>query len=104
MFLVVFRNRKRAGYDADAYTRDADAMEALAAAQPGYISFKSYTAEDGEVIALSEWESEDAALAWRREVTHSAVQAKGREEYYESYTMFSGVPSRVHNFPAKDQQ
>ena len=104
MFLVVFRNRKRAGYDAASYARDADAMEALAAKQPGYISFKSYTAVDGEVVALSEWESEEAALAWRREVSHAAMQARGREEYYESYTMFSGVPSRVHTFPAKDQQ
>ncbi|HQS71599.1 MAG TPA: antibiotic biosynthesis monooxygenase, partial [Novosphingobium sp.] len=52
MFLVVFRNRKRADIDATAYSRDAEVMEQLAAQQPGYLGFKSYTAEDGEVIAL----------------------------------------------------
>jgi len=98
MFLVVFRNRKRADLDAAAYSADADAMEVLAAAQPGYIAFKSYTAEDGEVVAISEWVDEAAALAWRRVASHAEMQAKGREEYYEDYTLFAGTPSRVHQF------
>lgn len=102
MFLVAFRNRKRADHDPAAYARDADAMEALAARQPGYLSFKSYTAQDGEVIALSEWESEEAALAWRREVSHARMQERGRAEYYESYTMFAGTPSRIRRFPAAE--
>ena len=102
MFLVVFRNRKRADHDALAYARDAAAMEAMAAQQPGYLAFKSYTAEDGEVVALSEWEGEEAALAWRREVTHARMQERGRSAYYESYTMFSGTPSRIHRFPEGD--
>jgi heme-degrading monooxygenase HmoA len=98
MFLVVFRNRKRADLDAAAYSADADAMEALAAAQPGYLSFKSYTAEDGEMVALSEWDSEDAALGWRRVAEHAEMQRRGREEYYQNYTLFAGTPSRVHRF------
>ena len=47
MFLVVFRNRKRADLDAAAYSADAARMEALARAQPGFLSFKSYTSDDG---------------------------------------------------------
>lgn len=98
MFLVVFRNRKRADIDAAAYSADADAMEALAAAQPGYLSFKSYAAEDGEVVAISEWVDEAAALAWRRVAEHAEMQRRGREEYYEDYTLFAGTPNRVHRF------
>ena len=63
MFLVVFRNRKRADMDAAAYSADAAAMEELAARQPGYLGFKSYTADDGEVVAISEWEDEASAKA-----------------------------------------
>ena len=63
MYLVVFRNRKRADMDAAAYSADAAAMETLAAQQPGYIGFKSYTADDGEVVAISEWEDEASAKA-----------------------------------------
>lgn len=102
MFLVVFRNRKRADIDAAAYSADAQAMEALAARQPGYLGFKSYTADDGEVIALSEWEDEEAALAWRRVAHHAEMQARGRTEYYENYTLFAGTPKRMHRFNRQD--
>lgn len=102
MYLVVFRNRKRADIDRAAYEVEAAAMEAMAAAQPGFLSFKSYAAEDGEVIALSEWADEAAARAWGRVAEHRAVQARGRAAYYESYTLFGCDSPRIHRFPAKD--
>ncbi len=102
MYLVVFRNRKRADINAAAYGADAQAMDALARQQPGFLSFKSYTADDGEVIALSEWVDEAAALAWRRVAEHAEVQGRGRSAYYESYTLFAGTPSRVHHFKLQD--
>ena len=98
MFLVVFRNRKRADIDAAAYGAEADLMEAMAHEQPGFISFKSYVASDGEVIAMSEWEDENAALAWRRVAEHSAAQSRGRSDYYEDYTLFACSHPRVHRF------
>lgn len=102
MYLVVFRNRKRADIDAATYAHDAAQMVALAQVQPGFRAFKSYVADDGEVVALSEWADEAAALAWRRQVDHAAVQNRGRTAYYESYTLFAGEPSRIHHFPAPD--
>ena len=102
MFLVVFRNRKRADIDAKAYAADSDLMETMAREQPGFISFKSYSADDGEVIALSEWEDENAALAWRRVAEHSAAQSRGRSEFYEDYTLFACMHPRVHRFRRKD--
>ena len=102
MFLVVFRNRKRADIDAKAYAADSDLMETMAREQPGFISFKSYSADDGEVIALSEWEDENAALAWRRVAEHSAAQSRGRSEFYEDYTLFACMHPRVHRFSRKD--
>ena len=53
---------------------------------------------DGEVIALSEWQDEAAALAWRRVAAHAEVQAKGREHYYQSYTAFACNEPRVRHF------
>ncbi len=101
MFLVVFRNRKRAGHDAAAYAADAARMEELARAQPGFLSFKSYVADDGEVVAISEWENEEAAQGWGRHAEHAIVQARGRENYYESYTLFACNSPRIHNFTAQ---
>jgi len=98
MFLVVFRNRKRAEMDAAAYAADANRMARLAAAQPGYLSFKSYTAEDGEVVAISEWSDEASARAWGRHKEHGSVQGRGRSEYYQSYTMFACAEPRIHQY------
>jgi heme-degrading monooxygenase HmoA len=102
MFLVVFRNRKRADIDRAAYGAEGALMEEMARRQPGFISFKSYVADDGEVIALSEWENEDAALAWRKVAEHSAAQSRGRAEFYEEYTLFACKHPRVHRFSRKD--
>ena len=101
MYLMVFRNRKRADLDAAAYAADAARMEALAGEQPGFISFKSFTAEDGEVVAISEWADEAAARAWGAHPEHRAVQARGRADYYASYTSIACDNPQVRHFPAK---
>ena len=98
MFLVVFRNRKRAGLDQAAYGADAARMEELARAQPGFLSFKSYVADDGEVIALSEWADAEAARAWGSQSDHAVVQSRGRADYYQDYTLFTCDNPRTHRF------
>ena len=98
MFLVVFRNRKRAGLDQAAYGADAARMEELARAQPGFLSFKSYVADDGEVIALSEWADAAAARAWGDHPEHAVVQARGRTRYYRDYTLYTCENPRAHRF------
>lgn len=103
MFLVVFRNRKRGDIDYPAYEADAERMLELAREQPGYLSFKSYVAEDGEVIALSEWADEASARAWGRLGEHAAVQGRGRSAYYENYTLFACDNPRIHQFSRKEQ-
>jgi heme-degrading monooxygenase HmoA len=89
MYLTVFRNRKRADIDAAAYAADNTRMEELGRASPGFISIKSFTAEDGEVVTISVWESHEAAQAWGRHAEHRQVQARGQRDYYEEYTLYS---------------
>ena len=102
MFLVVFRNRKRVGIDAAAYAADAERMEAMARAQPGFLSFKSYQAEDGEIVAISEWASEAAVHAWGSHPEHAVIQQRGRDEYYEEYTLFACGDPSVHQFGRRE--
>ena len=98
MFLVVFRNRKRADIDYAAYEADAARMVELAQAQPGFLSFKSYVADDGEVVSLSEWADEASAAAWGRVAEHAEVQGRGRAAYYQSYTSFACDNPRIREF------
>jgi heme-degrading monooxygenase HmoA len=102
MFLIVFRNRKRRDIDEQAYAADAKRMEDLARRQPGFISFKSYVAEDGEVIAISEWASEAAVHAWGAHPDHAEIQQRGRETYYEDYSLFSCNRPHVRKFDRRD--
>jgi heme-degrading monooxygenase HmoA len=103
MFLVVFRNRKRRGIDAAAYEADARRMEDLARRQPGFISFKSYVADDGEMISISEWTSEAAVHAWGAHPDHAAIQQRGKTEYYEDYTLYSCERPGVRRFDRRDR-
>lgn len=98
MYLTVFRNRKRAGMDADAYAADARQMEQLAATIAGFISVKSFASDDGEVVTLSEWTDEAAAKAWGRHPDHAIVQQRGKNEYYEQYTLYSCAETPMRRF------
>ncbi|MFB0612230.1 antibiotic biosynthesis monooxygenase family protein [Aurantiacibacter poecillastricola] len=104
MYLVVFRNRKRASIDGEAYAEQAAAMEELASRQPGFLSFKSYEAADGEVIALSEWQDREAARRWGRLAEHRIAQADGRAHWYSEYTLFGCEDPRIHSFKFGDEQ
>ena len=76
--------------------------KSLRARQPGYLSFKSYAADDGEVIALSEWRDEDSRPRMGPAGRTPAVQQRGRAEYYEDYTLFACADPRIHRFTRKD--
>lgn len=103
MYLVVFRNRKRPGIDRAAYDSQAWRMEELARAQPGFRAFKSYVAEDGEVVALSEWDDEASARAWGRNAEHLLAQACGRAQWYAEYTLYACSDPHARRFSASDQ-
>ena len=97
MYVVVFRNRKRADIDQAAYDAVAAAMEAAALTRPGYISFKSYVAEDGEVVALSEWADEASARAWGRDAEHLSVK---QSMIFNSRSLPSTLGSAKHTTSA----
>ena len=102
MYLVVFRSRKSPDHDAAAYARDAQRMVEMAKAQAGFLAVKTYTAEDGETVTVSEWESKAAAKAWRAHGEHAPVQGKGRQSYYESYTMFTCADPDIARFETNE--
>lgn len=88
MYINVFRSRKRADMDAAVYAADDARMTVLAQAQPGFVSYQYFAAPDGEMVAISIWENQDHARAWGQHPEHAAVQARGKLDYYESYTMY----------------
>ncbi len=98
MYLTVFRNRKRADMDGAAYAADNARMEELGRAMPGFIGIKAFTADDGEVVTISEWASHEAAQAWGRHAEHRAVQSRGQRDYYAEYTLYSCENPAIRRF------
>ena len=79
---VIFVSERRPGDDA-AYAHAADAMDALAAAQPGYRGVDSARGADGIGITVSYWADEASAVAWREHPAHA--ETRGRRDWYARY-------------------
>lgn len=65
------------------YAETADAMERLAAEQPGYLGIESARGELG--ITVSYWADPADAKAWKAVAEHRLAQRLGREEWYRCY-------------------
>ncbi len=99
MIVVVFRTRMR---------NDADLAEAesmglrlyeLASAMPGFVSYKEFAAEDGECVAVVEFESLETLAAWRDHPEHRKAQERGRDAYFASYHIQICSIVREYSFP-----
>ena len=82
MVFAIFRTRMDSD-NLEEYGRLAQEMGVLAQSMPGYISHKGYGAEDGEVLVLVEFESEETMRAWGRDPRHLAAIRRAPEFYTE---------------------
>jgi len=83
--IVVIFLSERTPEDDAGYSAAADAMERLAAAQPGYRGIDSVRGADGVGITLSYWADEASALAWKNHPEHVAIRDSGRARWYMRY-------------------
>jgi heme-degrading monooxygenase HmoA len=86
MVVIIFRSRLASGHDEE-YAATAQRMTDLASAMPGFVAFKTFTNADGERVSVIEFESEEAAAAWREHPDHRQAQRRGRDAFYESYSI-----------------
>ncbi len=91
---VIFSNVQAEAVDG--YGAMAEAMERLAAVQPGYLGFES--ARSGLGISISYWSDLDAIAAWKRQVDHLAAQRMGRERWYAAYRVRVARVERDYGF------
>ncbi len=83
---IVFRSRLRSGVEGD-YGVRAEQMFERATRAKGFVSAKDFAADDGERLALIEWESAATLAAWRDDGEHQQAQRAGRERWYASYDL-----------------
>ena len=90
--------------DADPAEEDAatDRMWAIVSRMPGFISYKAYTAEDGERIAVVRFESREALDAWKNHPDHLATQERARQEWFQDYWIQTSETFRQYRFTQAD--
>ena len=98
MVVVVFRTRLKAGIDEAELAALGERMYEIAAAMPGFVSYKDFAAADGESVAIVEFESLETLDAWRRQSAHIAAQEQGRERFFTSYQVQVCAPVRSYRF------
>jgi len=95
--ITLFRSRLRPEAREE-YERWAGRMNQLAKAMPGFVSIKTFAADDGERISIIEFESERAHGAWRDHPEHREAQRLGRERFYAEFQIQLCTPVRRYGF------
>jgi len=86
MVVTIFRNRLKPE-NVQEYHEWAGRMGALAKTMPGYVSHKTFAAEDGERVTIVEFADDASQRAWATEQRHVEAKKKGRAEFYAEYKL-----------------
>jgi heme-degrading monooxygenase HmoA len=86
MALIVFRTRM-APDAPESYAARAEEIYRYALQVPGFRSIKDFVAEDGERLALVEFETVEQSRAWGAHPEHRKAQQEGRDLYYAEYSV-----------------
>ena len=99
MIVTVFRSRLRPDALANGYDETSDYLEDEAQSLPGFVSIKTFVAEDGERVSIVEFENLAAQDAWRTDVDHRRGQELGRTTFYSEYEISVCERLRYAQFP-----
>jgi len=103
MIVAMFRTYLKPQANLDALGVLHQQMHAIVTNMPGFISAKMFTAEDGEVLALAEFDSLDSLKAWKEHPDHVVAQQRGRAEFFAEYRaqVCSSIREAIFRAPTK---
>ena len=96
---VIFTSVRTPGDDG--YAAMAEAMDRLAAEQPGYLGHE-FARDDGLGISVVYFTDLDSIAAWRENLEHRAAQTLGRERWYRAYKVRIARVERDYGFERED--
>lgn len=105
MFCVFFEVQPRKG-QSDAYFRIAVSMRAEVEKIDGFLGVERFSDPEraDAFLSFSTWRDEKSLIRWRTLDKHHAMQAKGREDIFETYRIRIGeltADSESNNPPAQ---
>ncbi|WP_166874342.1 antibiotic biosynthesis monooxygenase [Salinibacterium sp. ZJ450] len=90
---VIFTSTRTPGDNG--YAAMADAMDALARQQPGYLGVESAREDVG--ITVSYWADRASATAWKHVAAHLVAQRRGRDQWYSDYRVRIATVDREYS-------
>ena len=71
----------------DEYLSLAAALKAELMEQPGFISVERFASlyDEGKLLSLSRWESEEAIAGWKSNSNHMQAQERGKSSVFKKY-------------------
>jgi heme-degrading monooxygenase HmoA len=95
-YIAVFttvRTPEQGGY------RETNArMEELVREVPGFLGMDHAQTPGGLGITVGYFRDADALTRWRDDAEHRAAQRRGRDQWYQSYTLHVAKVERSHGF------
>jgi heme-degrading monooxygenase HmoA len=85
VIVVLFGSANRPDMDVEAHDATAARMAEIVSSIPGFISYNSYTSEEGDEMAVVRFDSLEALDAWRTQPEHLEAQEKDRALWSERY-------------------
>ncbi|MDJ0384014.1 antibiotic biosynthesis monooxygenase [Streptomyces sp. G-G2] len=94
--MAVFSNVRTP--DDTGYGETSTRMHEIVSENPGFLGYESARDPGGLGITVAYFRDHDALTAWRRELEHQAAMRRGRDEWFESYTLHVASVERSHGF------
>jgi heme-degrading monooxygenase HmoA len=100
--VVIFEVKYKTGYENEHLSLAADLKSELSKAE-GFISSERFSSlsEEGKILSLSVWESEEAVTKWRNQIAHRKCQKAGHDFLFEKYRIT--VTSVIREYTDKDR-
>lgn len=95
-YAVIFRSKRKPGDFG--YSETADAMLAEAAKQDGFLGADSVRDASGLGITVSYWATLESIENWKRNVMHLEAKTRGKQTWYEDYTIRICKVESDHSF------
>ena len=104
MYLIIFEVYPHASQK-DRYFELAAQLRETLLKQPGFVHVERFQSliDEGKILSLSCWESEDAIAAWRTHAEHMIVQKEGKDRIFDSYRLRVAQVVRDYDFSSATQ-
>ena len=103
MYLIIFEVYPH-NDQKDRYFELAEQLRETLYRQPGFVyveRFQSFM-DQGKILSISCWESEEAVKNWRRNADHMIVQEEGKKNIFASYRLRVAEVKRDYSFSSTE--